>query len=61
MPLVIRFGAHRTYAGHLSQAVGFCLNRVEHLVAERPDQLLGVDRANSTDHAGAEIFLDPVD
>ena len=34
---------------------------VEHLLAEGPDQLLGVDRADAADHAGAEILLDAVD
>jgi hypothetical protein len=46
-------GTHRPYAGHLTQALWFCFNRVEDLLAERPDQLLGVDGANATDHPGA--------
>ena len=36
------------------------LDDVEHLVAERADQLLGVDRADAADHAGGEIFLHAV-
>ena len=30
-------------------------------LAEGPDQLLGVDRADAADHAGAEILLDALD
>ena len=37
------------------------LDDVEHLLAERLDHLLGVDRADAADHAGAEILLDAVD
>ena len=54
-------GTHRADARHLAQPLGFRLYRVEHLLPEGPDQLLGVDRADATDHAGAEIFLDAVD
>ena len=54
-------GAHRADAGHLAQAIGLRLDDVEHLLAERLDHLLGVDRADAADHPGAEIFLDAVD
>ena len=54
-------GAHRADAGHLAQTIGLGLDDVEHLLAERLDHLLGVDRADAADHAGAEIFLDALD
>ena len=54
-------GAHRADAGHLAQPVGLGLDDVEHLLAERLDHLLGVDRADAADHAGAEILLDALD
>ena len=37
------------------------LDHVENLLAERPDQLAGIDRADAPDHAGAEILLDALD
>src|SRR5271168_3137171 len=40
---------------------GFRLDHVEYLVAEGPQQLLGIDRANAADHAGRQILLDTVD
>ena len=45
----------------LAQAVRLGLDDVEHLLAERLDHLLGVDRADAADHAGAEVFLDAID
>ena len=54
-------GPHRSDAGHLPQAFGFSLDRLEHAFAERPDQLLGINRADAADHAGAEIPLDALD
>ena len=54
-------GAHRADTGHLAQAIGLGLDHVEHLLAERPDHLPGVDRANAADHPGTEIFLDALD
>ena len=54
-------GAHRADARHLAQALGLRFDDVEHLLAEGPHQLLGVDRADAADHAGAEILLDAVD
>ncbi len=54
-------GAHLANTGHLAQTIGFGLDDVEHLLAERLDHLLGVDGANAADHAGAKILLDAVD
>ena len=34
---------------------------IEHLLAEGPDQLAGVDRADAPDHPGAQILLDALD
>ena len=53
-------GAHRTNPRHLAQPIRLGLDHVENLVAKRADQLLGVDRADPPDHAGAEIFFDAV-
>src|ERR1019366_2467828 len=53
-------GAHQTNASHLAQPVGLSLDDIEDLLAERLDHLLGVDRTDATDHAGAEVFLDAV-
>jgi hypothetical protein len=36
-------------------------DRVEHVLPERPNELLGVGRANAADHARAEVFLDAFD
>ena len=54
-------GAHGADARHLPQALGLRFDRVEDLLPECPNQLLGVDGADTADHAGAEIFLDAVD
>ena len=54
-------GAHRANAVDLAQAIGLGLDDVEHLLAEGLDHLLGVDRADAADHAGAEILLDAFD
>ena len=51
-------GALGPDAGDLPQALGALLDGVEHGLAERLDQLAGVDRADALDHAGAEIALD---
>ena len=48
-------------AGHLAQPLGLLLDEVEHRLAEGPHQLLGVDRADAADHAGAEIPLDALE
>ena len=52
---------HLPDAGHLAQAFRLGLDDVEHLLAERPDQLAGVDRADAPDHPGPEVFLDALD
>jgi hypothetical protein len=54
-------GTHRTNTRHLAKAPRFRFDRVEDFLAEGPNQLLGVDRADTADHAGAKIFLDSVD
>src|SRR6202795_4731445 len=54
-------GPHGADAGHLAQAIGLRLDHVEHLLAERLDHLLGVDRADPADHPGTEVFLDALD
>ena len=58
---VMRRGTDRTSAIDLTQPIRFSLDDVEHLLAEDPDHLLGVDRADTADHAGGEILLDVVD
>ena len=45
-------------ARHLAQAVGLGLDNIEHLLPERLDHLLGVDRPDAADHPRAEIFLE---
>ena len=46
---------------HLPQALGALLDRVEHALGERLDQLLGVDRSDALDHAGAQVPLDALE
>lgn len=53
--------AHGADSGHLAQTIGLSLDRIEHCLAERPNELLGVSRANATDHPRAEVFLDALD
>ena len=55
------FGPDRPDARHLPQPIRLGLDDVEHLLPEGLDQLLGIDRPDAADHAGAEIFLDPLD
>src|SRR6185503_16065544 len=38
-----------------------CLDRIKYPLAESPHKLFGVDGADASDHAGAQVFLDPVD
>ena len=54
-------GADTTNAIHFAKPVGLCFDDVEHFFAERPDQLLRVDRPDASDHAGGKILLDAVD
>src|SRR5208282_3551771 len=54
-------GPNDADAGHLAKPIGFGLDDVEDLLAEGLDHLLGVDRPDAPDHAGAQVFLDPVD
>jgi hypothetical protein len=44
--------------GHLLQPLGCLLDGVEHGLAERLDELSGVDRADALDHAEDEVLLD---
>jgi hypothetical protein len=53
-------GPHWTDPIHLLKATGFGFDHVEHLLAKDPHQLLGVDRADATDHARREEgIIDP--
>ena len=52
---------HLPDAGHLAQAFRLGLDDVEHLLAERADQLAGINRTDAPDHARAEILLDALD
>src|SRR5208282_976888 len=54
-------GAHWADAIHLSQTVGLGLDHIEHFVAERPDELVGLSGADAADHSRTEVFLDPLD
>ena len=51
-------GADRADPLDLAQPFGGPLDDVEHGGAEGRDQPAGVDRANTLDHAGAEVALD---
>ena len=54
-------GPNGADAGHLAKPTGFGLDDVEDLLAKGLDHLLGVDQPDAPDHAGAQVFLDPVD
>src|SRR5207248_1986939 len=43
---------------NLAQSVRCRFNNVEHLLAESAHEPLGVDRTNSSDHAGRQVLLD---
>ncbi len=47
-------------SGYLAQAARLLLDDVEHGIAKGPHELLRIDRPDTADHAGAEIFLDPL-
>ena len=51
-------GAHRADAGDLAKPFGLGLDDVEHLVAECPHQLAGVDPADAAYQARAQVLLD---
>ena len=55
------FGSNHADTRHLAKPIGLGLDDVEDLLTEGLDHLLGVDRADASDHPGAQIFLDPVD
>jgi hypothetical protein len=44
--------------GHLPQAAGLLFDDIENGIAEGTYQLPGVDRPDTADHPGTEIFLD---
>ena len=54
-------GPHRADARHLAKPIRLGLDDVEDPLPEGLDHLLGVDRPDAPDHAGAQVFLDPVD
>jgi hypothetical protein len=49
---------HGANAADLPQAIGLRLDDLEHLLAEGAQQLLGVGRADTPDHAGGKVLLD---
>src|SRR6202043_3299665 len=51
-------GPLRTNAGNFPQPMRLCLDDVEHLAAEGPEEFAGISRTNATDHSGAKIFFD---
>ena len=53
-------GADGADSLHLPEAVRFRVDHVEDRIAERVDQLPGVDRTDAMDEAGSEIPLDPL-
>ena len=55
------FGADRANTRHLAQAIRLSLDRVKHLLTESTHKLFCVDRADASDHAGAQVLLDTVD
>ena len=55
------FGSNRADARHLAKPIGLGLDDVEDLLPEGLDHLLGIDRPDTADHPGAQIFLYPVD
>src|SRR6266436_5493922 len=55
------FGTYQANAGHLTQAFGLRLDRVEHLLTESAHKLFRIDWTNAADHPGAEVFLDAFD
>jgi hypothetical protein len=48
-------------AGHFAQSPRLLLDYLKHSLAEGAHQLLGIDRPDTADHPGAEIFLDTLD
>ena len=52
---------YRANSSHLAKALGFRLDRVEHLLAESSHKLLRVGWPDAADHPGAKVFLDAVD
>ena len=57
---VMRLARTRTDAVNLTQSVRRRLNNIEHPLAEGAQELLGVGRADASNHAGGEVLLDAV-
>ena len=55
------FGAYQANASHLAQALRLGLDDIEYLLAKCIDHLFGVDRPDTANHPGAEIFFDAID
>ena len=53
--------SNRADAVNLLQTTRLRLDRVEHLLAERPDEFLRVDGTDPADHSRTEVFLDALD
>jgi hypothetical protein len=53
-------GANRPDTINLTEPVRGGLDNVEHLIAEGPHQLLGINRPHTPDHAGREVLFDAV-
>ena len=49
------------FGGLLGDPRRLGLDDVEDLLTERLDQLLGIDRTDAADHAGAQVLLDAID
>src|SRR5437764_1915592 len=54
-------GFLRSRRVNLTTPVGLLLDEVEHSFTEGAHELLGIDRPDAANHAGAEIFLDTLD
>ena len=52
---------YRPDAIDLPQPVGLSLDDIKDCLAERADQLLGVNRSDPSDHAGGEVALNADD
>jgi hypothetical protein len=48
-------------SGDLAQTIWFGLDDVENLVGKCTDELFGVNRSDTPDHAGAEVLFDALD
>ena len=53
-------GPLRPDALDLPQSLRLGFDQIKHVLAEFLDHALGVNRPDATDHAGAKVFLDPL-